>query len=86
MLLRRIYQTFGILIMLFSVYILVMSFTNIGQGSLSLGLALAAFKAVIGFIIYKFATGPAESGINVLGISEKALSEKEKSLAKKAKS
>jgi hypothetical protein len=38
---------------------------------------------VIGFVILKLATGPAEAGIEVLGIEDKALEEKEKSLARK---
>ena len=88
MLLRRIYQVSGWLFLALAAYSLIMAlFTAFRAGnpvaSLVLGVLVAGLCAVLGYIILKFATGPAEAGIEVLGIDDKALEEKEKSLVRK---
>lgn len=91
MLLRRIYQIIGWFFLAFAAYSLINGvvvrtlIVRSGDfvGSVVLGLFLAALSGVIGFVILKLATGPAEAGIEVLGIEDKALEEKEKSLVRK---
>jgi hypothetical protein len=88
MLLRRIYQVSGWMFLALAAYSLIMAlFTAFRAGnpvaSLVLGLLVSGFCAALGFIILKFATGPAEAGIDVLGIEDKAIEEKAKSLVRK---
>ncbi len=91
MLLRRVYQIIGWFFLAFAAYSLINGLvvrtlivkSDNFVGSIVLGVFLAALSAVLGFMILKLATGPAEAGIEVLGIEDKALEEKEKSLVRK---
>lgn len=91
MLLRRIYQIIGWFFLAFAAYSLINGLvvrtlivrSDDFVGSVVLGLFLAALSGIVGFVILKLATGPAEAGIEVLGIEDKALEEKEKSLVRK---
>jgi hypothetical protein len=84
MILRWIYQLTAVACFLIAAWSLVGGFANGGGfDGIVLGLMSALFMAVTGFVIWKFAVGPAEAGIKVLGVDAKALLEKEASLQRK---
>jgi hypothetical protein len=84
MILRWIYQLTAVACFIIAAWCLVGGFSNGGGfDGIILGLMSALFMAVTGFAIWKFAIGPAEAGIKVLGVDAKALLEKEASLQRK---
>ena len=87
MLLRRVYTLLGWFFIVLGAFFLISGLINgLSNGSFStvfLGLVLAAFSAISGFIIRTFAQGPAEAGITYLGVDEKANLEKAASLLRK---
>jgi uncharacterized membrane protein len=87
MLLRRTYEVLALLILIFAVTCVIGGFYNAVNGggfyALMLGVIVAAFSATIAFVIYKFASGPAQAGLRTLGIDEKAQIMKAESLKRK---
>ena len=87
MLLRRVYTLVGWAFIVLGAFFLMSGLINgLSKGDFStvfLGLVLGAFLAISGFIIRTFALGPAEAGIQYLGVDEKADLEKAASLLRK---
>jgi hypothetical protein len=87
MLLRRIYEVTAGLIALFGLWCIVGGFIGAVSGrgfdALLLGVVVGGFSAAIAFVIYKFASGPAEAGLRTLGVQEKAELMKAESLKRK---
>lgn len=87
MLLRRTYEVMALLVLVFAVTCVIGGFYSAVSGggfyALFLGLVVGGFSAAIAFVIYKFASGPAQAGLKVLGIDEKAEVMKAESLKRK---
>jgi hypothetical protein len=87
MLLRRVYEVSAALIALFGVWCMIGGFIGAVSGNgfeaLLLGLVMGAFSAAVAFVIWKFASGPAASGLKTLGVDEKAEVMKAESLKRK---
>ena len=87
MLLRRVYTLLGWAFIVLGAFFFVSGLINgLSNGQFQtvfLGLVLGAFFAITGYIIRTFALGPAEAGIQYLGVDEKANLEKAASLLRK---
>ena len=87
MLMRRLYQGLGLVLLAFAAFTFVMAiirlFAGGGIGALVLGVTLAAVVGALGFIVYAFATGPAQRGLHYFGVVQKAEIERSKSLERK---
>ena len=84
MLLRWVYQLMAVAMYGLAAWALIGGFIGGGGATgILLGLSLAAFLAVSAYATWNFAVGPTQGGIDVIGVDEKALVEKEKSLIRK---
>ncbi|MEY4531384.1 MAG: hypothetical protein RLZZ156_2105 [Deinococcota bacterium] len=87
MILRRLYEISAYLTVALALFCLVSGFINAvsGQGpeSLVLGVVLAAFVGVCGFVIREFALSGEKKGQNYVGVNEKSQIMKAESLARK---
>ena len=74
MLMRRLYQGLGLVLLAFAAFTFVMAiirlFAGGGIGALVLGVTLGAVVGALGFIVYAFATGPAQRGLHYFVIGD----------------
>ncbi|HWG84314.1 MAG TPA: hypothetical protein VNT60_02435 [Deinococcales bacterium] len=89
MLLRAIYQAAGWITLALGALFVVLGlyraiFDEVGLNAIVIGLFVGAFLIALGWVIRQFATGPAQGGIEVVGVAEKAETEKTKALGRKA--
>ena len=87
MILRRLYEISAYLTVALALFCLVSGFINAVSGkgaeSLVLGVVLAAFVGVCGFVIREFALSGEKKGQTYVGVNEKSQIMKAESLARK---